>query len=50
MKPQNFTTEHTEKRFLRFKNSVVSLTPKEFILNLLIFNIFSVFSVVNFDN
>ncbi len=33
MKPQNFTTEHTEKKFLRFKNSVnsvVSLTPKEF--------------------
>ncbi len=22
MKPQNVTTEHTEKKFLRFKNSV----------------------------
>ena len=33
MKPQDFTTEHTEKRFLKFKNSVnsvVSLIPKEF--------------------
>ncbi len=33
MKPQNFTTEHTEKKLLRFKNSVnsvVSLTPEEF--------------------
>jgi len=33
VKPQNFTTEGTEKRILRFKNSVnseVSLAPKEF--------------------
>ena len=33
MKPQNFTTEHTEKKLLRFKNSVnpvVSLTQEEF--------------------
>ncbi len=33
MKPQSFTTERTEKRILRFKNSVnsqVSLAPKEF--------------------
>ncbi len=33
MKPQNFTTEHTEKKLLRFKNSVnsmVSLAPEEF--------------------
>ena len=36
MKPQNFTTERTEKRILRFKNSVnseVFLAPKEFPLN-----------------
>ena len=44
MKPQNFTTEHTEKKIFKFKNSVNSVVS----LNILICNIFSVFSVVKF--
>jgi hypothetical protein len=46
MKPQEdiLTTEDSEKKIFKFKNSVNSVVS----LNILIFNTFSVFSVVKF--